>query len=178
MTTLSILGKHLYRSHQQRPLYKTIINRFLLKITFRLHWNNSSNVDWIIEKSDNLMTEVSGTSLFPKDCFIILQDSSIANFCHHDCHISLLVLLSSNLCLIFAMLLPLPRLLTLYHAFLTFNNPTDEDFWKLWKHCGEKEKMLVTSIFSFFTQCFLLYQREKLSLQQCLLCCHLQMLPI
>ena len=36
--------------------------------------------------------------------------------------------------------------LTLYLPIPTFNDPMQEDFWKtLW----EKEKMLVTSIFSF-----------------------------
>ena len=43
---------------------------------------------------------------------------------------------------------------------LNFNNPKEEGFEKHW----EKEKMLVTSIFFFFSPlCFLLYQREKSS---------------
>ena len=41
--------------------------------------------------------------------------------------------------------------LTLYNTILTFNNPENESFWKHW---GEKEKMLVTSIFSFFHNVF------------------------
>ena len=35
--------------------------------------------------------------------------------------------------------------LTLYHAFATFNNPEEEDYWKL---------CVVTSIFSLFLECF------------------------
>ena len=37
---------------------------------------------------------------------------------------------------------------TLYHTIPTFNEPKNEAFWK---HCRKKEKMLVTSIFSFST---------------------------
>ena len=41
--------------------------------------------------------------------------------------------------------------LALYHTMLTFNDSEEEGFWKtLW----EKEKMLVTSIFSFSNSVF------------------------
>ena len=41
--------------------------------------------------------------------------------------------------------------LALYHTVPTFNNPKIETFWKTY---WEKEKMLVTSIFSFFPKIF------------------------
>ena len=41
--------------------------------------------------------------------------------------------------------------LTLYHTIPTFNDPEKESFWK---HFWEKEKMLVTSIFSFSQNIF------------------------
>ena len=43
------------------------------------------------------------------------------------------------------------------------NNPTFNDLAieAFWKHWGENEKMLVTSIFSFFPQCFSTQSKEK-----------------
>ena len=50
---------------------------------------------------------------------------------------------------------------TLYHIILTFNNPEKEVFGKkLW----EKEKMLVTSIFSFSNNLFCSFKNKVLSL--------------
>ena len=51
--------------------------------------------------------------------------------------------------------------LPLYHTFPTFNDPEKEGFWK---HCGEKEKMLVTSAFSFSRNVSYPSQREFLHL--------------
>ena len=48
-------------------------------------------------------------------------------------------------------------LLTLYHTIPTFNDPEKESFWK---HCGEKENMLVTSIFSFAHKVFYTFQAK------------------
>ena len=46
---------------------------------------------------------------------------------------------------------------TLYHTIPTFNDPKKESFWKHW---GKKEKMLVTSIFSFSHNVFYPSQNE------------------
>ena len=47
--------------------------------------------------------------------------------------------------------------LTLYYIIPTFNNPEKERFSK---HCGEKEKMLVTSIFSFSFNVFYSFKNK------------------
>ena len=38
------------------------------------------------------------------------------------------------------------KVLNLYHTIMTFNDPVSEAFWK---HCENKEKMLITSIIFF-----------------------------
>ena len=49
--------------------------------------------------------------------------------------------------------------LTLFHTILTFNNPEKEAFWKaLWV----KEKILLTSVFSFSHSVFYSFQQEFL----------------
>ena len=63
--------------------------------------------------------------------------------------------------------------LTLYRTILTFNNPEREGNSK---HCGERRNAGHQRIL-LFSQCFLPYQREKLSFQQHLFC-RLQMLSI
>ena len=64
-------------------------------------------------------------------------------------------------------------ILTLYHKIPTFNNPNEEGFGKL---CGKRRKCWYRH-FLLFSQCFLLYHKEKSSFQQHLICC-LQMLSI
>ena len=64
--------------------------------------------------------------------------------------------------------------LTLSDTIPTFNDLEKEAFWK---HCGEKEKMLVTSIFSFSHNAFLPYQR-KIAPFELHLNCRLQMLSV
>ena len=68
--------------------------------------------------------------------FVAFKDSVIQNQTAHYVHILCSLILDPHhqLCL------------TLYHTIPTFNNPKEEGFGK---HYGEKEKMLVTSIFSF-----------------------------
>ena len=68
---------------------------------------------------------------------------------------------------LFTFVLPLYQL-TLYHTILTFDDPENELLKKLW----EKEKMLVTSIFSFL-QSFLPVPKH-ISIIQSYLFCHLQ----
>ena len=50
--------------------------------------------------------------------------------------------------------------LTLYHRISTFDDPETDGFWK---HCGKKEKMLVTSIFSFSHYVFFSIKKKKTS---------------
>ena len=67
--------------------------------------------------------------------------------------------------------------LTLYHTFKTFNDPEKEAFLKtLW----EKEKMLVTSIFSFSHNVFYPSQKEFLYLSYiyCVVCKCFQFGPV
>ena len=61
--------------------------------------------------------------------------------------------------------------LTLSYTILTFNDPEKE---ALLKTLLEKEKMLVTSIFSCFPQCFILFSKQ-ISISESQLNCHLQM---
>ena len=63
--------------------------------------------------------------------------------------------------------------LFLYHTILTFNNPKEESFGNT---VGKGENA-GNQHFLLFPRCFLLYQREKSSFQQHLIC-HLQMLSI
>ena len=66
---------------------------------------------------------------------------------------------------------------TLYHTIPTFNNPKKEAFWKqLWK----KEKMLVTSIFSFLHNIFYpsWTKYEILSYNYIVICKYFQFRPV
>ena len=65
---------------------------------------------------------------------------------------------------------------SLPHTIPSFNDLGKETFGK---HCGKKEKMLVTSssIFLLFPQCFVLHQGQILSLKS-LVSCRLQKLSI
>ena len=74
--------------------------------------------------------------------------------------ISILCLFAGQTCLI------------LYHTIPTFNDPKDEGFGK---HCGKKKKMLVTSSFVLFPQCFVTLSERNHHYNEMF---HLQMLSI
>ena len=56
----------------------------------------------------------------------------------------------------------------LYHTIQSFNDPEEETFRK---HCGEKEKMLVTSIFSFSHNGFYCIKDKFCHFSNRLICC-------
>ena len=67
-----------------------------------------------------------------------------------------------NVVINFVFLVRLQACFTLYHTIPTFNDTEEEGFGKHW---GEKEKMLVTSIFSFSRSVFsTLSKRENIIL--------------
>ena len=87
---------------------------------------------------------ITGIFSFPRNVFISVK-GRLNSLSHLICHLQNAFSFDMSKTLICC------TGLTLYHTISTFNNHETKVFWK---HCEKKEKMLVTSIFSFLHNVF------------------------